>query len=209
MKNQKTRYAFIGALLALFAVVSQFYLNLTVQEEPKWMIVLRYFSYFTMVSNLLVGLHLGALALPTGTKRWPRYTSPLVSTAMTTYITITMIVYYVMLAKDANPQGFQAIINLTLHLFVPLFMIVFWVLFVEKKDLQWKMVGRWLLTPLVYFIYAMVLGAFIDKYPYPFFQVDVHGWTRVIITALIILGFFGIMGMTYIGIGKILGSRKR
>src|SRR5271165_6182913 len=103
-------YAAAGASLGWFALALQLYLILV--HSPARGIamlgtVITFFSFFTILTNLLVALVFTALVLraETGWGQWVR--GPSIQAATATYIAIVGIVYQLLLRRLWDPQGGQ------------------------------------------------------------------------------------------------------
>lgn len=97
-------YRMAAAAVAWFALVLQYYLTITKPGASPIEATIRYFSFFTILTNILVAL---ALTLPwlapdTGTGRF--FDRPSVRTAILSYIIIVAVIYHYLLAKLWNPR---------------------------------------------------------------------------------------------------------
>jgi hypothetical protein len=91
-------YAVVGALLGWFALALQLYLMLVQSSGPAMLgTVITYFSFFTILTNLLTALVFTAIAFSpeTGWGQWFR--SPSVQAATAVYIAIVGIIYQLLL----------------------------------------------------------------------------------------------------------------
>jgi len=148
------------------------------------------FLYYTMVSNLICGGWMlllvvrtiadlrrdGARGTSTPSARW--------SGAVMMAITVTMLIYLVVLVPTRFAAGDADIFSLTdnlIHIVTPALMIVDWLLFVPKGAFRWIDPVLWVLIPYAYLAWAFCYGAlggqFVpgQRYPYPFMDVDALG----------------------------------
>jgi hypothetical protein len=142
---------FVLGVLALYAVSAQLRASVA-RGEP----VVNFFSLFTTQSNIFAGLIL-IFVSNRGALRG----------AATLYMTITGIVYALLLAHD-DPSLWHWY-NLVLHYVVPAALLALW--FVDPPDLRASYVATvlaWLAYPLAYLIYTQVRGSLIHWYPYGF-----------------------------------------
>jgi len=196
-------YAAIGAIIGWFAIIAQFYLAILNMMATVPEIVVRFFSYFTILTNILVALSYTALLLKQGS-RWRNFFSrPDVLTAVAVYITIVGAVYNVILRLLWAPQGLQQLVDELLHSLIPLLFLIFWYIYVSRHVLKWKQVPSWLLYPFFYFIYVLIRGALTGFYPYPFINVKEHGYGPVLLNSLYIMCAFLFFSALFVGIGKI------
>lgn len=166
--------------------------------------------YYTMVSDLIcLGWMLllvvrtvrdmrqhGAVGTSTPSARW--------SGAVMMAITVTMLIYLVVLVPTRVAAGDDDIFSLTdtlIHVVTPTLLILDWLLFVPKGSFRWVDPVLWTLIPYAYLTWAFVYGALGGEfsagqtYPYPFMDVDALGlggvgtWIVALTVALIAVGF--------------------
>jgi hypothetical protein len=190
-------YAGLIAAIAWWAVIGQFF-----QSEVG---TIDYFSYFTILSNILVALTLTAAALAPQSSLGRLLLRPTVATATALYITVTGLVYWVILSKLYQLQGWTLIYDRLLHYVVPPGYVVYWLCFVPKGTLHLRHVPAWLIFPLLYGAWTLVHGAIGGWYPYPFVNVTTHGHPRVFLNILEFVVFFSLVGSIYVLVDRLLG----
>lgn len=210
-----------GMLLAWLAVILQFYLMLENRIANVPETVIRFFSFYTILTNILVAICYTTL-IRKG-KWFSFFSSSKTLTAITVYIVIVGAVYNLILRHIWQPQGLQLIVDELLHSVNPVLFLLFRIFFVKKAGLKYHEVElsihshgekihfmnafRWLLYPLIYLLYILVRGSFAHWYPYPFVDVDQLGISKVLINSLFLtLTFIGV-SILFIGLGK-LGMKK-
>lgn len=202
----------IGTLLGWLAILIQFYLHIENGAFPIPELVIRFFSYFTILTNILVALSFSIL-LFTPHSVWGRFFSKTQTlTAITVYITIVGIVYNTILRFTWNPQGLQRVVDELLHLVIPCYFIIYWIFFVVKSDLHWRHIFRWLTYPFVYLVFILFRGALSNYYPYPFLDVNHLSYARVGLNCGGLLIAFLAVSLLFVAISKIMrpkSSKKR
>jgi len=135
----------------------------------------RYFSYFTILTNLLVAAATTFAALAPGSRvgRW--FAQPSVCGAIVTYIAFVGIMYELLLRHTWNPQGWQRVADTLLHDVTPLLFAAYWLAFVPRRSVQAGDLPWWLLYPIAYLAYAMIRGAVTGAYPYHFLDPATEG----------------------------------
>lgn len=157
MSTSSLRVVRLGfGLLGLLAVSYQFYAS---TSRPGFNPV-NYFSYFTILSNLFLALVL--LITASSNKMFQRATS--VRGAAALYMTITGIVYFVLLLVRSTVR------------------------------LSRNQLVSWLLFPLLYLVYSLVRGNLTGFYPYPFLNVSKQGPLIVTVICLMIMFAFITIG---------------
>ena len=175
----------------------QFYLSTTSGRDATFFLnAFRYFSYFTILTNLFVALIVTAPLLPERVGRWLR--GPQVKAAGATYIAMVALVYWLLLRSHWNPQGPQAVADALLHAVVPGLYVFYWLAFVEKGSLRWRSAQAWLVYPLIYFAFVLARGAVVGAYPYPFVDVNQLGYLQVTTNAAGFLTAFAVLGSTVV-----------
>ena len=191
------------AATAWFALVLQLLLMVQQAAPGTWLhAVVNYFSFFTILTNLLVALGTTVPVLAPHSVAGQFFLRPSSQTAIAVYIAIVGITYSLLLRKMWNPQGAQKIADVGLHDIVPVLYVAFWIFLVPKFTLRWSDAVRWLDFPVLYMVYTLVRGFVSHWYPYYFIDVDTIGWSRSLIhAAALLLAFFG-LGLLFIAIGR-------
>ncbi len=196
-------FAGIAAVTGWFAVVMQFYLLLLNRVAPVGETIIRFFSFFTILSNITVAFVFTSLfvSLNTGICRFCARATTF--SAITVYIIVVGTVYNLVLRYLWNPDGLQRIVDELLHTVIPVFCILFWLLFVPKQALQWKNSLAWLIFPLTYSIMLVIRGKFSGFYPYPFINVTDLGYEKALTNGVILMSVFLFFSLLLIGIAKL------
>lgn len=156
--------------------------------------VLRFFSYFTVQSNILVILSCLTLALvPNRDGRIWR----IMRLDAIVGITVTIIVYHFALAPLLDLKGLAALTDVTFHYVTPVLAIAGWLLFgprprISQATLLWSL--AW---PALYFVYSLIHGAITNWYPYPFVDVTTIGYLRAFVNLLIVCVLLLGVGVLY------------
>ncbi|HUZ57775.1 MAG TPA: Pr6Pr family membrane protein [Hanamia sp.] len=185
-----------------FALIAQFYLIILNRVASVAETIIRYFSFFTILTNLLVALCFTFLLSKSKWKLGIFFSKPTTQTAVTVYILIVGIVYNLILRFLWQPKGLQLIVDELLHTVIPVLCVFFWWRNVNPKILNWKDAFPWLIYPLVYIFLILILGAISGFYPYPFIDVNTIGYARVLINSGILAICFLGVSFLFIAIGK-------
>ncbi|MEO8568088.1 MAG: Pr6Pr family membrane protein [Ginsengibacter sp.] len=210
MGNQQAKfrkiYLLILALTGWFALIGQLYIIIQNRTASIPGTIIRYFSFFTILTNLLVAI-CSTILLLNRKNRWLKFFSGLKNiTAITVYITVVGLVYNVILRFLWSPVGFQFLIDELLHTIIPVLFILFWILFVPKAGLKAKDILPWLLFPFLYVIYILIRGAFTGLYPYPFIDVKELGYSKVLLNSGFLVIVFVVFSLLYVAIDKFFKS---
>ncbi|MEO6894207.1 MAG: Pr6Pr family membrane protein [Ginsengibacter sp.] len=202
-------YLFIIALLGWFALISQFIININSQVAPTPELIIRYFSYFTILTNLLVAICSTSLLLKPTSKWGNFFSTQKTLTAITVYIVMVGLIYNLVLRFIWNPQGLQRVVDELLHSVIPLLFLFLWIFLVKKRFLKWNAFFPWLIYPLIYLLFILIRGAFSGFYPYPFIDVGNLGYSQVLIYSLGITIVFIVLFILFIVFGNIEERRTR
>ena len=209
MRTRIARSAF-GGITALVVVAMILQIPITADRgEPFFTTpvsrVVNLFFYFTIVSNLLVAGVSARLAL--NPKPLSRGMAS-VHLASLVNIVITGVVYHVMLAADNEPEGIGVFTDLVFHTAIPILAVAAWLILGPRGTIDPRVVVWSTLVPITWLVVALVRGAVIEWYPYPFIDVlDIgYGGTAAYvagITAIYLALAFGAMG-----IDRVLAPRQ-
>jgi hypothetical protein len=141
-------------------------------------------SYFTIWSQIVVGIVMTLLFLNPGRDgKWLR----VFRIDAILMITVTGVVYNLLLGPNYPPQGLNKISSPIEHTITPIITILVFLMFGPRGWFNKKTVGLALVLPIVYVIYTLIRGAIIGAYPYDFFDVVSYGYSYVIVFVMGIL----------------------
>ena len=195
------------ALLAWFALFAQLYIHLTMLPFPVKELIIRYFSYFTILSNLMVAISCTILFIGNGTGSGRFFHRQSVVAAITVYIVIVGVVYNLVLRSVWDPQGLQKVVDELFHTVNPILYLLMWIFLAGKDQLKWKMVFSWLIYPIVYCIFILIRGHASGFYPYPFINVIELGMTKTLQNIGILSASFLAVSLLVIAVGKQMSKR--
>ncbi|MET8246669.1 Pr6Pr family membrane protein [Streptomyces sp. NPDC005202] len=163
-------------------------------------------SHCAIQSNILLALVLTLSARRARTARRPLPSA--VTGASVLYITITALVYHLLLTQTTPPFSitgapgthtvWQALAGQILHTATPIAALLDWLLLTAPDRLHLRQAVPWLLYPLAYLAFSFTRGELLppgapDRYLYPFLDVDQHGYKHVLGNALLLgLSFYAL-----------------
>lgn len=194
----KRIYAGLFAAVGWFAIIGQYFQTTTSAGN--------YFSYFTILSNVLVAVTLTSAALAPESRlaRW--LNGPPVATAAALYITVTGLVYLVLLAPLYHLEGWVLFFDQLLHYVVPPAFVLYWLAFVPKGTLHLGHVVAMLVFPFAYGVYTLLRGPFVGWYPYPFIDAATLGYPRTFTNIVEFTLFFAFAGSIYVLADRLIGK---
>jgi len=197
----------IVAILDWFALAAQFYLILENRVASIPETIIRYFSFFTILTNLLVALCCTFLLLKSNSYIARFFSKNGTITAIAAYITIVGIVYNLILRFLWNPKGLEQVVDELLHTIIPILFVLTWLVFIPKATLKWSNILSWLIFPFLYLIYILIRGLSAGYYPYPFLDVRQLGYNKVFLNSLGVLVAFLVVSILFIAIDRFIKRR--
>lgn len=198
----------IGTFVSWFAIISQLYVTLETTQLNLVNTLIKFFSYFTILTNLLVAIYFTTRWISPNSKLGKFFSKFATTTAVTVYILVVGVTYNLVLRNIFTHTGWAKIADEMLHAVVPLLFMLFWVFIAQKEKILWKQVLPWLLYPFMYLVYTLVRGEFVNTYPYPFVDVSKLGYQKVIINCLAIGVFSYLLSILLVGISRRLAHSQ-
>lgn len=189
-------FATVGAIAAIATVCFQLYLFINDSTKGIGVVLIRFFSYFTILSNIAVSICFFAIAFTKQNQLqfWKLNTT---KTAILVYILVVGIVYNAVLRSLWVPTGAQKLVDEMLHVLIPLLFLLYWWLFTQKTAFNRSHVTKSLLFPLIYSVWVLIYGAFSNWYPYPFVDAFNHGYPKAAISSVVLLVVFGLLSLLF------------
>lgn len=187
----------LTAIVTIFALILQLWLalsghrTLVTEGQPSTRTTLiRFFSYFTILSNLLVAITVTTLAL--AKDRDSRLWRVLRINAIVG-ITLTALVHWFFLRPLLDLHGSDYLADKLLHIVVPVLAVVGWLVFGPRKRVQPSDLLPSAIYPAVYMAWTLIHGAATNWYPYPFTDVGEHGYLIVLLNACGVIALLAVL----------------
>lgn len=196
----------VAAVLGWIALALQLYLSIRLSVVRGRGFVggmVTYFSFFTILTNILASMALTAPLVRTRSRVTRFFTRPTVNTAIAASIVLVAIVYTAVLQSHWDPKGLQLVVDMMLHHLMPVMFVTYWWVVVPGEDLHWSQVPRWASYPILYFVYATVRGAVTRDYPYPFIDAGALGYPHALGNAAGILVGFIAVSLILVAVGRV------
>lgn len=197
MSNRKI-LELVGAIVGWTTLLVQFYLMQENRITDILETTIRYFSFFTILSNLLVTISFTTLFF-SNLKFFRQFKT---LTAFAVYISIVAIVYNIVLRFLWEPVGLQKLVDELLHVVIPIVFVYYWFKHVQAVKLNYSFIWKILVYPLIYLILVLVRGNFSGFYPYPFVDVSAIGFNQAFINSLIVLIAFVFVSALFIRVSR-------
>lgn len=164
----------------------------------------RFFCYFTIWSNIVVAI------VATMLWRDPARNGRIfrvVRLDSLLMITITGLVYAIVLAPLYSVTGIRMVADWGLHYVVPTLTVVSFLVVGPRMRFTAREVFGALVIPVIWIAFTLINGAIRGFYPYPFIDVGDLGYARVAmnIAGICVIGI--LFGFAYLGIDRLLLRR--
>ena len=199
---------FTGSLIGWIAIFGQFYLIIENRVASVPVTIIRFFSYFTILTNIIVAVCFSMQLITPSSAGGRFWSSAKTQAAVAVYILVVGIVYNTVLRFLWAPTGLQRIVDELLHTVVPLLYLLYWIFFTPKNGLKWGDALNWLWVPFIYLVYIMIRGAITNNYPYPFMDAYNHGYPKVATSSIVILLLFLFLSFLFIAAGRWLAKNN-
>lgn len=163
MKNTFALVRLIAAAAGLVAIVATF-----IDTAGRGPVnPFNFFGFFTIQSNIFLLVVLAIAGVLTLSGRPTSNGIVLARACATTYMVIVGIVYNTLLTNVAGGVTLEWA-NWVLHVALPIYAALDWILFGDKVALSWKQLWVPLIFPIVWVAVVLVRGATDGWVPYPF-----------------------------------------
>ncbi len=171
-----------GAVLLQLTLVVNGSATLLPEEDPGLAVrLLRFVSYFTILSNVLVAVvTLPLVRDPTHDGRLWR----VLRLDAVVCIAVTAVVHWLLLRPILDLEGAPLVADLLLHVVVPLLALVGWLVAGPRRRVDRADVLPALVLPVAWLVLTLGRGAVTGWYPYPFLDVGELGYPGVVLNCL-------------------------
>jgi len=146
--------------------------------------LVRFCSYLTIWSNVLVAWSTLTLAL--GRDRDSTWWRALRLDAVVICFGGGVVHFFLLRPHLSHLYGWSIVADRFLHLVVPILAAIGWLLFGPRGRATRRDIGPFLVVPVGWLVYTLIRGPIVDWYPYPFIDVDQHGYPAVLATCVAI-----------------------
>lgn len=151
--------------------------------------------YFTVLTNLLVALLFGAIALS-------GRASAFAAGGATMAILLVGIVFALLLNGLLELSGGALLADFLMHRATPVLAPCWWLAFMPKGGLRRRDPFLWVLYPLAYFAYALARAGLDGLYPYPFMDAGRMGWLQTGLNAVEVAAGFLLAGLLLVRLDR-------
>nr|WP_137677371.1 Pr6Pr family membrane protein [Parerythrobacter lutipelagi] len=188
--------AAIIAAVVFLTLALQTTLNLERDGSPfaAFALLMRYFTIWT---NFAAGLILAWIA-------WRGRIDERVIFALATAITIVGAVYHLLLSAEHHPVGADWWTNLMFHSVLPVATVLWWLAFSRPSEMGWRSIPWVMVVPVIYTIFAQIVGAATGFYPYFFVDLPKLGWVMLLVNLLGLSVVFMLIAAALLGLRRLV-----
>lgn len=122
-------------------------------------------------------------------------------------ISITGLIYAIVLAPDAQVEGLDIIVNAIKHYIVPVMTVFLWLLVGPRRQLSLVSVFTALAIPIGWAALTLIRGHFIEAYPYGFLNVIAYGLPAVLLNIVGVAALGVVLGLLFWAVDLFLGRK--
>ncbi len=196
-------------LLAIFSwivLVMMFYQNVISQSNISSGILaaIGSYKYYSRQTNLLVALWYSFALIFHFKPIYLKKIQGVLKGAITVYITITFVVFAVMLSDLYHPTGIDSFLSVCSHYLIPIMFVVDWFISETDNNYEWRYLVYWIIYLLLYLIFTIVYAYFTNNYLYPFLNIQNLGWGKFTLNVGLLIAVSLFFGSLFISANKII-----
>jgi hypothetical protein len=204
----KTLFRLLAGTLGLVAVGGQYWLVMYDKQGADFLTgTVDFFSYFTILTNLLAAAAMLAPVLAPASGLGRFLDRPSVRTAIAGYIIIVGTVYFLLLRNIGHAEGWSLFLDQVLHYVLPPLFVIDWLVFVPKGKVAWRNGLACLGFPTVYILWTLGHGALTGWYPYPFVNVVKLGYAQTLANIAGLVTAFLVLDFVLVAIDRLIKAR--
>lgn len=165
-----------------------------------------FFSYYTILTNIILVLIYLSEVLPVAGLALFRH--PVLRGMMAANIALVALYVFFVLRFLASLTGLFLLADNILHYLCPALYLLWWLIGPHGR-LRWGNLPLMLAPTLVYFLYAMARGAWVQEYPYPILNAIELGYAQVALNALYMTAGLAVLTLIVIALDRLLARPSR
>ena len=161
-----------------------------------------FFAYYTILTNIVLVLIYLSEVLPSAGLALFRH--PVVRGMMAANIALVALYVFFVLRFLGSLDGLFLLADNVLHYLCPVLYLLWWLVAQPHGRLRWGNLPVMLAPTLVYFIYAMARGAWVQEYPYPILNAIELGYAQVALNAVYMTAGLAVLTAAVIALDRLL-----
>lgn len=207
--NPRTLLTWLGLLFGAAGLVLQFTISMQSMlgsGRDVFGSLGAFFSYYTILTNIILVLIYLSEVLPS--PGLALFRSPVVRGMMAANIALVALYVFFVLRFLASLTGLFQLADNILHYLCPALYLLWW-LIGPHGQLRWSNLPLMLAPTLVYFVYAMARGLWVQEYPYPILNAIELGYGQVLFNALYMTAGLAVLILAVIALDGLLARQTR
>jgi hypothetical protein len=183
--NPRVLLTWLGLGFGVTGLVMQFFLSMQLastngRDFPGFLG--HFFAFYTILTNIILVLIYLSEVLPT--PRLELFRRPVTRGLMAANIALVGLYVYFVLRFLGSLEGVDLLADNILHYLCPTLYLLWWLVSQRHGQLRWTQLPIMLAPTLVYFLYILARGVWVQEYPYPVLNVVKLGYGQVLLNAL-------------------------
>ena len=208
--NPRTLLTWLGLLFGAAGLVLQFTISMQSMlgsGRDVFGSLGAFFSYYTILTNItLVLVYLSEIVPTVGLAL---FRHPIVRGMMAANITLVALYVFFVLRFLSSLTGLFQLADNILHYLCPALYLLWWLTAQRHGRLRWGNLPLMLAPTLVYFVYAMARGLWVQEYPYPILNAIELGYAQVLLNALYMTAGLSVLTLAVIALDGLLARQTR
>lgn len=208
--NPRTLLTWLGLLFGAAGLLLQFTISMQSMlgsGRDLFGSLGHFFSFYTILTNIALVLIYLSEVVPSS--RLAVFRHPIVRGMMAANIALVAIYVFFVLRFLASLTGLFLLADNILHYLCPALYLLWWLVAQPHGRLRWGNLPVMLAPTLVYFVYAMARGAWVQEYPYPILNAIELGYAQVLFNALYMTVGLGVLILAVIALDGLLARQTR
>ena len=208
--NPRTLLTWLGLLFGAAGLVLQFTISMQSMlgsGRDLFGSLGHFFSFYTILTNIALVLIYLSEVVPSS--RLAVFRHPIVRGMMAANIALVALYVFFVLRFLASLTGLFLLADNILHYLCPALYLLWWLVAQPHGRLRWGNLPVMLAPTLVYFVYAMARGAWVQEYPYPILNAIELGYAQVLFNALYMTVGLGVLILAVIALDGLLARQTR
>ena len=203
--NPRTLLTWLGLLFGAGGLVLQF--SISMQQmlgsgRDLFGSLGHFFAYYTILTNIVLVLIYLSEVLPSAGLALFRH--PVVRGMMAANIALVALYVFFVLRFLGSLDGLFLLADNVLHYLCPVLYLLWWLVAQPHGRLRWGNLPVMLAPTLVYFIYAMARGAWVQEYPYPILNAIELGYAQVALNAVYMTAGLAVLTAAVVALDRLL-----
>ena len=166
-----------------------------------------FFAFYTILTNIVLVLIYLSEILPT--PRLDLFRRPVTRGLMAANIALVGLYVYFVLRFLGSLDGVALLADNILHYLCPTLYLLFWLIAQRHGQLRWTQLPIMLAPTLVYFLYILARGLWVQEYPYPVLNVVQLGYGQVLLNALFMAAALALLCIAVVTADKLIARQTR